>query len=503
MARHHPTQRNSGDERGSTRRSAGGGASRPPASTATATGRRLTTAPDAAWPRARDGRAPGRGRHAPVGARRARRDDAGRAADRASGSTCGSCSSRPTAPSPATAAGRRRSSARACPTRSTSPTSTRRRSPTPTWPTTPTNHAKYSAVILASGDLGRAGRGTTLHVGLHDGRVGHAGQVRADLRHPPAQRRHVPRRRRTASRARPRSRRPDHAVAQRTAALTAAGKAVFPYLKGDVPIADAAPSATPATPVSATDFQPLALAGRPGGTILGIYTHPDDGREEMVMTVASNETQIHNQLLRHGMLSWVTRGVYLGYQRNYLELQVDDLFLGDDAWDSDTNVTSYDPAQASRMTPGRRRPGDRLVEGPRPAARLGLQRRRQRALPAGPPGRDERPAARRRQGAAGQARRSAGSTTRCEHPNLDCSTAPFITKQIADNVAFGDRERPPARLGDGARHRRALRPRQHACRATRARSTRRSSRGHRHHRGRRREPGGELRVGRHGRVAGR
>ena len=84
---------------------------------------------------------------------------------------------------------------------------------------------------------------------------------------------------------------------------------------------------------------------------LGIYTHPDDGREEMVMTVASNQFQNHNQLLRHGMLNWVTRGVFLGYQRNYLELQVDDLFLGDDAWDPATNTTSYDPARASRMTP--------------------------------------------------------------------------------------------------------------------------------------------------------
>jgi hypothetical protein len=33
----------------------------------------------------------------------------------------------------------------------------------------------------------------------------------------------------------------------------------------------------------------------------------------------------HNQLLRHGMLSWVTGGVYLGYQRNDLELHWTDL----------------------------------------------------------------------------------------------------------------------------------------------------------------------------------
>jgi hypothetical protein len=53
----------------------------------------------------------------------------------------------------------------------------------------------------------------------------------------------------------------------------------------------------------------------------------------MGMTVASNEHQSQAQLLRHGMLNWVTCGVFLGYQRNYLELQVDDLCLCDDAWD--------------------------------------------------------------------------------------------------------------------------------------------------------------------------
>ena len=67
------------------------------------------------------------------------------------------------------------------------------------------------------------------------------------------------------------------------------------------------------------------------------------------MTVACNQFQNHNQLLRHGMLNWVTRGVYLGYQRNYLELHVDDLFLGDDA---------LGPGhQRHRLRPGRARSG--------------------------------------------------------------------------------------------------------------------------------------------------
>ena len=32
-----------------------------------------------------------------------------------------------------------------------------------------------------------------------------------------------------------------------------------------------------------------------------------------------------------------------------------------------------------------------------------------------------------------------------DHPNLDCSTAPFITKEIADNLAWGAAARPAAR----------------------------------------------------------
>ena len=68
------------------------------------------------------------------------------------------------------------------------------------------------------------------------------------------------------------------------------------------------------------------------------------------MTVASNQFQNHNQLLRHGMLNWVTRGVFLGYERNYLELDVDDVFLPDDKWDAAANVTDYRPEAAIRMT---------------------------------------------------------------------------------------------------------------------------------------------------------
>src|SRR3954463_3790849 len=123
-----------------------------------------------------------------------------------------------------------------------------------------------------------------------------------------------------------------------TGTLTAGGLQAFPYLKGPVPIDNPSPTAvdafgyqaTPAAQVAPASFDTL-LAGPNGSSYLGIYTHPD-GREEMVMTVDSNENQLHAEILRHGMLSWATRGVFLGYQRNYYEMQVDDVFLPDARW---------------------------------------------------------------------------------------------------------------------------------------------------------------------------
>ncbi len=134
-----------------------------------------------------------------------------------------------------------------------------------------------------------------------------------------------------------------------TGQLTAAGLEVFPYLKGPVPIDNPSTGvdafgyqATPAAQTAPASFQTL-LTGPGNSSYLGIYTHAD-GREEMVMTVDSNENQIHAQLLRHGMLGWVTRGVHLGYQRNYLEMQVDDVFLPDARWDTTLDRTLVDGA---------------------------------------------------------------------------------------------------------------------------------------------------------------
>ncbi len=121
---------------------------------------------------------------------------------------------------------------------------------------------------------------------------------------------------------------------------------MFPYLKGNVPLGGPsfAASGTPGP-----SFTSLVNAPD-GSSYIGVWKRPN-GTEQLVDGIPGNGQQSHYQLLRFGMLNWATRGVYLGYWRNYFEVQVDDLFLGDDAWDPATHSNNYDPAAASRMVP--------------------------------------------------------------------------------------------------------------------------------------------------------
>ncbi|HJZ60827.1 MAG TPA: hypothetical protein VKD47_01590 [Miltoncostaeaceae bacterium] len=125
-----------------------------------------------------------------------------------------------------------------------------------------------------------------------------------------------------------------------TGQLTAAGHQLFPELVGPVPI-DQGSFGAQATPLDPANFTTL-LTGPGGSSYLGIYTHPEDGRQEMVMTVSSNQFQTQNQLLREGIINWVTRGVHLGVDRNYFSVDVDDVFNTDAKWDPTTHTTPGD-----------------------------------------------------------------------------------------------------------------------------------------------------------------
>ncbi len=299
-------------------------------------------------------------------------------------------------------------------------------------------HAKYDAVIVATGDLGHQvdnGNGTTSYLSaLTDAEWAALAKFEKTFGI-----------RRLSDYTAPS---PAHGLVAvggasqdgKAGTLTAAGKAAFPYLKGSIPIPndDPDPASSEAfgyagTPVDPQSWETLVSAPG-GGAYLGIYTHPDDGREEMVMTVAANENQSHAQLLRHGMLNWVTRGVFLGYQRNYLELQIDDLFLGDDAWDPATHTTNYDPAAASRMSAGD--VAQAVSWSASRNVRLDFAYNGGgSALWQEQTGATSDPLV----GAIQGNKAAFGFINHTfEHPNLDCSTAPFITKQVNDNVAWAN-----------------------------------------------------------------
>jgi len=120
------------------------------------------------------------------------------------------------------------------------------------------------------------------------------------------------------------------------ARLTPRGLEVFPYLRGPVPI-DPGTWGYLATPEPRGCFEPLLL-GPSGSSLLGVWCD-GDGREQMVQTFDANSAQVHGQLLRQGILAWLTRGVHVGYQRNYLTVHVDDVLLPNHGWDPERHVT--------------------------------------------------------------------------------------------------------------------------------------------------------------------
>jgi hypothetical protein len=297
-------------------------------------------------------------------------------------------------------------------------------------------HAKYDAVIVASGDLGH-------QVANPGGTTSYLSALTDDEWAALAKFERTFGVRRLSDYTAPS---PAHGLVTsggasqdgKSGTLTATGQAAFPYLKGPLPIPNDDPNVASSeafgyagTPVDPSTWQTL-VAAPDGGAYLGIYTHPDDGREEMVMTVAGNENQSHVQLLRHGMLNWVTRGVFLGFQRNYLELQVDDLFLGDDAWDPVTHTTNYDPAAASRMTAGD------VAQAVQWSKNRGV--RLDFAFNGGGSAlwMDQTGAGTDPLVSAVVANKSAFGFINhtFDHPNLDCSSAPFIAKEINDNKAW-------------------------------------------------------------------
>src|SRR5664280_2053599 len=104
-------------------------------------------------------------------------------------------------------------------------------------------------------------------------------------------------------------------------------------------------------------------AGQPGHDAVADLVEPllvavERGREDECLAAAFGGHQEWFNEIGHGIVTWLTRGIHLGQQRNYFAVQVDDVFLPDSRWSAtghctpgdgcvDPNVTTTD----IRMTP--------------------------------------------------------------------------------------------------------------------------------------------------------
>jgi hypothetical protein len=131
------------------------------------------------------------------------------------------------------------------------------------------------------------------------------------------------------------------------AQLTPAGRRIFPYLKDRLPI-DPGSWVYLARPESPERFQTL-VAGPDDTALVGIHRHAD-GREEMVQLFDANPYQSQGQILRRGQLDWLTGGIHLGYERNYLSVQVDDVLLANHSWSVNGHRSDQRPEARMRMS---------------------------------------------------------------------------------------------------------------------------------------------------------
>src|SRR5439155_9846484 len=107
------------------------------------------------------------------------------------------------------------------------------------------------------------------------------------------------------------------------------GQSVFPYINAANPLVITkawvylAQAAGGGTDVLLSDAQNHALAL--------VKAYPD-GRQVLSMTFDNNFFLVHSLALAHGLLSWVTGGLFLGERHVYMTPQVDDIFIDDDIY---------------------------------------------------------------------------------------------------------------------------------------------------------------------------
>ncbi|MGH8854666.1 MAG: hypothetical protein ACREWI_10350, partial [Telluria sp.] len=105
------------------------------------------------------------------------------------------------------------------------------------------------------------------------------------------------------------------------AQLTDAGKAVFGYLNPANPVTIKNAWTYLAMPNSTTNPVPL-LKTSEGYAIASIYNY-SNGRSNLAITADGNQNTIHSLAIGYGVINWVSKGMFLGSRKVYLNAQPD------------------------------------------------------------------------------------------------------------------------------------------------------------------------------------
>ena len=106
-------------------------------------------------------------------------------------------------------------------------------------------------------------------------------------------------------------------------------KTSFPYLVTSNQFAVSNVWTYLATPLD-TNTTPW-LTDANGNALIAVKKYPD-GHEVLTLTFDNAPWLTHSTVLAQGLLTWASRGLFLGERHTYLSAQVDDVFLADEMW---------------------------------------------------------------------------------------------------------------------------------------------------------------------------
>lgn len=107
------------------------------------------------------------------------------------------------------------------------------------------------------------------------------------------------------------------------AELTGTGRQFFDYLNPEIRIPIAQTWVYRASTGAYCDAKPLLTLD---SDVVGVLSTSQDGRERAALTFVLGAAQPATDLLGYGLLRWATRGVFLGEERHWLNVDVDDWF---------------------------------------------------------------------------------------------------------------------------------------------------------------------------------